>query len=62
MMKRAAVESKADNTDAACEVSENRAEQTEIIQITEDNKVETEAEKVNEAAKETLKMTGNSRF
>ena len=54
----AAVESKADNTDAACEVSENRAEQTEIIQITEDNKVETEAEKVNEAAKETFENDG----
>lgn len=54
----AAVESKADNTDAACEVSENRAEQTEIIQITEDNKVETEAEEVNEAAKETVENDG----
>lgn len=54
----AAVESKADNTDAACEVSENRAEQTEIIQITEDNKVETEAEKVNEAAKENVENDG----
>lgn len=54
----AAVESKADNTDAACEVSENRAEQTEIIQITEDNKVEIEAEKVNEAAKENVENDG----
>lgn len=55
----AAVESKTDNadaaTDAACEVSENSAEQTEIIQITEDNKAETEAEEVNEAEKESEK-------